>query len=69
MTVNPTYLKARHEGATDFRHWGVQLSRRSRCLKTWFILRTYGIKGMQEYIRRVSHFHISELFMTVCLLA
>lgn len=54
MTVDPAYLHARHHGsATDFRHWGISLSRRALCLKTWFILRTYGVRGMQEYIRRV----------------
>uniref|UniRef100_A0A914YK81 Uncharacterized protein n=1 Tax=Panagrolaimus superbus TaxID=310955 RepID=A0A914YK81_9BILA len=54
MTIDPAYLHARHHGsATDFRNWGVPLSRRANCLKTWFILRTYGIRGMQEYIRRL----------------
>lgn len=53
MRIDPVYLKPKHK-ATEFRHWGIPLSRRARCLKTWFILRTYGVKGMQEYIRRVS---------------
>uniref|UniRef100_A0AC35FGN9 Uncharacterized protein n=1 Tax=Panagrolaimus sp. PS1159 TaxID=55785 RepID=A0AC35FGN9_9BILA len=56
MTVDPAYLHARHHGsATDFRNWGIPLSRRAKCLKTWFILRTYGVRGMQEYIRRLTH--------------
>uniref|UniRef100_A0A914QL15 Uncharacterized protein n=1 Tax=Panagrolaimus davidi TaxID=227884 RepID=A0A914QL15_9BILA len=55
MTVDHAYLHARHHGsATDFRNWGISLSRRALCLKTWFILRTYGVRGMQEYIRRLT---------------
>lgn len=37
---------------TDYRNWGIPLGRRFRALKIWFVLRNYGVKGIQEYIRK-----------------
>jgi hypothetical protein len=34
-------------------HWHIPLGRRFRSLKLWFVLRMYGQKGLQEYIRKV----------------
>lgn len=36
---------------TDYRNWGIPLGRRFRALKIWFVLRNYGVKRIQEYIR------------------
>lgn len=36
---------------TDYRNWQIPLGRRFRALKIWFVLRNYGVKGLQEYIR------------------
>ncbi|MGH0142320.1 UNVERIFIED_CONTAM: hypothetical protein FKN15_076130 [Acipenser sinensis] len=33
-------------------HWQIPLGRRFRSLKMWFVFRTYGLKGLQEYIRK-----------------
>lgn len=50
LTVNPVYLQ--HDKETiDYRHYGIPLSRRFRALKLWFVLRTYGIEGIQKYMR------------------
>lgn len=35
------------------KHWGIPLSRRFRALKIWFVLRTYGIEGLQDQIHQV----------------
>lgn len=35
-------------------HWQIPLSKRFRALKLWFVLRNYGIKGLQKHIREVS---------------
>ncbi|ELU11164.1 hypothetical protein CAPTEDRAFT_119245 [Capitella teleta] len=52
LTVDPLYLQHSHsDKAIDFRHWGIPLSRRFRSLKLWFVIRTYGIEGLQKYIR------------------
>ncbi|XP_060637502.2 aromatic-L-amino-acid decarboxylase-like [Anolis sagrei] len=53
--IDPVYLKHGHEGSehiTDYRHWQIPLGRRFRSLKVWFVLRMYGVKGLQEYIRK-----------------
>lgn len=52
LTVDPLYLQHSHsDAAVDFRHWGIPLSRRFRSLKLWFVIRTYGVEGLQRYIR------------------
>ncbi|CAH0599788.1 unnamed protein product [Chrysodeixis includens] len=35
----------------EFLHWQIPLSRRFRALKLWFVLRSYGISGIQKHIR------------------
>lgn len=53
LNVDPIYLQHSHDQtAIDYRHWGVALSRRFRSLKLWFMLRSYGLVGLQKYIRR-----------------
>ncbi|GIY35348.1 histidine decarboxylase [Caerostris darwini] len=52
FNVDPLYLKHENTGlAVDFTHWQISLSKRFRALKLWFVLRNYGIKGLQEHIR------------------
>ena len=45
---------------TDYRDWQIPLGRRFRSLKIWFVLRTYGVKGLQEHIRK--HIKLGEVF-------
>eukprot|EP01137_Pigoraptor_chileana_P014383 Opistho-2@68941 len=66
FTVNPEYLKnaASESGlVTDYRHWQIPLGRRFRSLKLWFVMRTYGIKGMQSHIRE--HVRLASVFETL----
>ncbi|KAK4875667.1 hypothetical protein RN001_012089 [Aquatica leii] len=52
LVVDPLYLQHGYsDSSIDYRHWGVPLSRRFRSLKLWFVLRSYGISGLQKYIR------------------
>ncbi|KAF2752602.1 dopa decarboxylase-like protein [Pseudovirgaria hyperparasitica] len=37
---------------TDYRDWQIPLGRRFRALKIWFVMRTYGVLGMQAHIRK-----------------
>ncbi|XP_064871419.1 aromatic-L-amino-acid decarboxylase-like [Oncorhynchus nerka] len=53
--MDPLYLKHDHQESgliTDYRHWQIPLSRRFRSLKMWFVFRMYGLKGLQDYIRK-----------------
>jgi aromatic-L-amino-acid decarboxylase len=51
--IHPEYLKTGVDREVkNFRDWGIALGRRFRALKLWFVLRYYGIKGIQDMVRR-----------------
>lgn len=55
LSVLPEYLrnKATESGAViDYRDWHIPLGRRFRALKLWFVIRHYGVSGLQHHIRR-----------------
>lgn len=55
LTVMPEYLRneASDSGAAiDYRDWQVPLGRRFRALKLWFVIRSYGVAGLQAFVRR-----------------
>ncbi len=63
LSILPEYLrnKATESGSViDYRDWHVPLGRRFRSLKLWFVLRHYGIEGLQYHIRQ--HIDISQKF-------
>ena len=63
LSVLPEYLrnKATDSGSViDYRDWHVQLGRRFRALKLWFVLRYYGIEGLQFHIRE--HVRLAQEF-------
>jgi len=61
LVVDPLYLQHSYsETAIDYRHWGIPLSRRFRSLKLWFVIRSYGVSGLQDYIRE--HCRLAKVF-------
>ena len=51
--TSPEYLRTAHDGeVVNFRDWGIQLGRRFRALKLWFVIRSYGVEGLREMLRR-----------------
>jgi aromatic-L-amino-acid decarboxylase len=63
LSVLPEYLKnkATESGAViDYRDWQIPLGRRFRSLKLWFVLRYYGIEGLQFHIRE--HIRLAQQF-------
>ena len=52
FSILPEYLKTEQDKiVNNYRDWGVPLGRRFRALKLWFVIRTYGISGLQQKIR------------------
>jgi aromatic-L-amino-acid decarboxylase len=59
--ILPEYLKTKTRGqVNDYRDWGIALGRRFRALKLWFVIRSYGVKGLQEMIR--AHIQLAQKF-------
>jgi aromatic-L-amino-acid decarboxylase len=52
FSVVPEYLRTPETpGARNFSEYGVQLGRRFRALKLWFIIRYFGVDGLADRIR------------------
>jgi aromatic-L-amino-acid decarboxylase len=50
--VLPEYLKTGVDRQVkNFRDWGIPLGRRFRALKLWFVIRHFGVKGLQGKLR------------------
>src|SRR5439155_1020088 len=63
LTVLPEYLRnaATASGAVfDYRDWHIPLGRRFRALKLWFVIRHYGVEGLQHHIRH--HIELTQQF-------
>ena len=53
MSINPEYLRtSRDAQVNNYRDWGIQLGRRFRALKLWFVIRQYGVNGLREVVRK-----------------
>jgi aromatic-L-amino-acid decarboxylase len=51
--ASPEYLRTAYDAdVVNFRDWGIQLGRRFRALKLWFVIRSYGVEGLRAIIRR-----------------
>jgi aromatic-L-amino-acid decarboxylase len=51
--ATPEYLRTAYDAdVVNFRDWGIQLGRRFRALKLWFVIRSYGVEGLRAIIRR-----------------
>ena len=59
--ILPEYLKTASRGlVNDYRDWGIQLGRRFRALKLWFVIRSFGVNQLQEKIRE--HIRLAQWF-------
>jgi aromatic-L-amino-acid decarboxylase len=46
----PEYLKTATIGVKNYSDWSIQLGRRFRALKLWFVIRNFGVEGLREKI-------------------
>jgi len=63
LSILPEYLrnKATESGAVfDYRDWQIPLGRRFRALKLWFVIRHYGVEGLQYHVRQ--HVELAQQF-------
>jgi aromatic-L-amino-acid/L-tryptophan decarboxylase len=54
LSILPEYLRnaATESGAVvDYRDWQIELGRRFRALKLWFVVRWYGAEGLRAHVR------------------
>ena len=51
--ATPEYLRTPHDArVVNYRDWGIQLGRRFRALKLWFVIRSYGVDGLRSLLRK-----------------
>lgn len=64
LSILPEYLRNRatESGAVfDYRDWHIPLGRRFRSLKLWFVIRHYGVEGLQFHVRQ--HVQLAQQFL------
>ncbi len=64
LSILPEYLRnqATESGEVfDYRDWHIPLGRRFRSLKLWFVIRHYGVEGLQFHVRR--HVAMAQQFL------
>jgi len=64
LSILPEYLRnqATDSGEVfDYRDWHIPLGRRFRSLKLWFVIRYYGVEGLQLHVRR--HIAMAQQFL------
>ncbi|KAI6710838.1 hypothetical protein JHW43_006632 [Diplocarpon mali] len=66
LSIMPSYLRNEFSESglvTDYRDWQIPLGRRFRSLKIWFVMRTYGVNGLQAHVRK--HIKFGETFASL----
>jgi aromatic-L-amino-acid/L-tryptophan decarboxylase len=51
FSLIPEYLRTPEESVRNYMDYGLQLGRRFRALKLWFVLRYFGAEGLRERLR------------------
>jgi aromatic-L-amino-acid decarboxylase len=60
FSLVPEYLRTPEESVRNYMDYGLQLGRRFRALKLWFVLRYFGAEGLRERLR--SHIELAQEF-------
>lgn len=61
FSLVPEYLKTAEDNSVEnLMDYGIQLGRRFRALKLWFVIRYFGVNGLTERLRE--HIRIGQLF-------
>jgi len=65
LSIMPEYLKnipTESGDVIDYRDWHIPLGRRFRALKLWFVIRHYGVAGLQYHVRK--HVQLTQEFVS-----
>ena len=57
--IFPEYLKTKSKNVNNYKDWGIQLGRKFRSLKLWFVIRSYGIVGIKKILKK--HIKLAKL--------
>lgn len=60
FSLVPEYLRTPEESVRNYMDFGLQLGRRFRALKLWFVIRYFGAEGLREHLRR--HIELAQEF-------
>jgi aromatic-L-amino-acid decarboxylase len=60
FSLSAEYLDTSRDEVTNYMDYGIQLGRRFRSLKPWFIIRYFGVEGLQNRIRE--HIRLAKMF-------
>ncbi|MBT8386521.1 MAG: amino acid decarboxylase [Ignavibacteria bacterium] len=60
FSLRAEYLKASEKESTNFMDYGIQLGRRFRALKLWFIIKHFGVEGIRKRIKE--HIRLAKEF-------
>jgi aromatic-L-amino-acid decarboxylase len=60
FSLVPEYLKTTDGNVNNYMDWGIQLGRRFRALKLWFIIRSFGVEGIINILRE--HCRLAHMF-------
>jgi aromatic-L-amino-acid decarboxylase len=63
LLTNPEFLRNKATDSrqvVDYKDWQISLSRKFRALKLWFVLRSYGVANLKNFLR--SHVEMAKLF-------
>jgi aromatic-L-amino-acid decarboxylase len=53
FSISPEYLKTDNDDkVNNYKDWGIQLGRKFRALKLWFVLRSFGVEGIKSTLRK-----------------
>jgi aromatic-L-amino-acid decarboxylase len=52
FSLVPEYLKTGTQDVNNYSEWGIQLGRRFRALKLWFVMRNFGADEMRKQIKQ-----------------
>ena len=69
LEIHPEYLRSTtKEKINNYKDWSLQLGRRFRALKLWFVIRTFGINGIKNIFNDFRKYNVTPNVLVVSIL-